>query len=101
MMFKRGEDDGKHIILKHLETKKWREEYVNSNWLNMNEDLVYKKIISCISVNRIKAYTRTPSLLSLFGPTFDHDLAQGHTSLISQGYTGEMVRWVGVLTSVR
>jgi hypothetical protein len=50
-----GEEDAKHIILKCLGTNKWREEYVNSNWLNMNEDLAYKKIISCINVNRIKA----------------------------------------------
>jgi hypothetical protein len=25
--------------------KKWREERVDSNWSNMNEDLLYKKII--------------------------------------------------------
>jgi hypothetical protein len=49
------EDDTKHIILKCLETKKGRAEYVNSNWFNMNEDLAYKKIISCINLNRIKA----------------------------------------------
>jgi hypothetical protein len=48
------EEDAKHIILKCLETDKWRDEYVNSNWLNMNEDLAYKKIIICINVNRIK-----------------------------------------------
>jgi hypothetical protein len=52
-----GEEDANHIrvVLKCFEIKKWREEYVNSNWLNINEDLVYKKIISCINVNRIKA----------------------------------------------
>jgi hypothetical protein len=49
-----GEENAKHIILKCLETKKWREEYVNSNWLNMNDDLAYKKITSCINVNRMK-----------------------------------------------
>jgi hypothetical protein len=36
------------------ESKKWREEWINSNWSNINEDLVYKKIICCTSVNRIK-----------------------------------------------
>jgi hypothetical protein len=50
-----GDEDAKHIVLKCFETKKWREEYVNSNWLNINEDLAYKKIIGCIKVNRIKA----------------------------------------------
>jgi hypothetical protein len=50
-----GGGDAEHIVIKCFETKKWREEYVNSNWLNINEDLAYKKIISCINVNRIKA----------------------------------------------
>jgi hypothetical protein len=50
-----GEKDAEHIILKCFKTKKWGEECVNSNWLNINENLAYKKIISCINVNRIKA----------------------------------------------
>jgi hypothetical protein len=50
-----GEEDAKHILLKCSETKKWREECVNSNWLNINEDLAYRKIISCTNVNRIKS----------------------------------------------
>jgi hypothetical protein len=50
-----GEVDAKHIVLTCFETKKWREEYINSNWLNINEDLAYNKIISRINVNRIKA----------------------------------------------
>jgi hypothetical protein len=49
-----GEDDAKHILLKCSETKKWREECVNSNWLNINEDLAYRKIISYTNVNKIK-----------------------------------------------
>jgi hypothetical protein len=32
-----------------------REEYVNSNWLNINEDLAYKKINSFININRMQA----------------------------------------------
>jgi hypothetical protein len=35
-------------------SKKWREEWANSNWANINEDLVYKKIICCTNVIRIK-----------------------------------------------
>jgi hypothetical protein len=49
-----GEEDAKHILLKCSETKKWREECVNSKWLDINEDLAYKKIISCTNVNKIK-----------------------------------------------
>jgi hypothetical protein len=36
-------------------TKKWREEYVNSKWLNINEDLAYRKIINCTKVNKINS----------------------------------------------
>jgi hypothetical protein len=49
-----GEEDVKHILLKCKESKKWREELANSNWPNINEDLVYKKIICCTNINRIK-----------------------------------------------
>jgi hypothetical protein len=41
-------------LLKCSETKKWREECVNSNWLNIKEDLAYRKIVSCTNVNKIK-----------------------------------------------
>jgi hypothetical protein len=37
-----------------LETKKWRKEYVNSNWLN--QDLADKTIISCTKAGRKKPY---------------------------------------------
>jgi hypothetical protein len=49
-----GEEDVKHILLKCKESKKWRKEWANGNWPNINEDLVYKKIICCTNVNRIK-----------------------------------------------
>jgi hypothetical protein len=49
------EEDAKHMLLKCSEMKKWREECVNSNWLNINEDLAYRKIISCRDVNKIKS----------------------------------------------
>jgi hypothetical protein len=39
----------------NYEAKKWREKYVHSNWLNINEDLAYKKIISCNNASRLKA----------------------------------------------
>jgi hypothetical protein len=50
-----GEEDAKHILLKFSETEKWREECVNSKWLNRNEDLAHRKIISCTNVNKIKS----------------------------------------------
>jgi hypothetical protein len=48
-----GEEDAKHILLKCSETKKWREECVNSKWLNINEDIAYRKIINCTIVTKI------------------------------------------------
>jgi hypothetical protein len=50
-----GEEGAKHIILECCETKKWWEKYAHSNWLNINEDLAYKKIISCNNASRLKA----------------------------------------------
>jgi hypothetical protein len=50
-----GEGDAKHVLLKCSQTKKWIEECVNSNWLNINEDLAYRKIISCTNVNKINS----------------------------------------------
>jgi hypothetical protein len=36
------EEDAKHILLGCKESKKWREEWANSSWPDINEDLVYK-----------------------------------------------------------
>jgi hypothetical protein len=33
-----GEEDAKRVLLKCSETKKWREEFVPSEWLNINDD---------------------------------------------------------------
>jgi hypothetical protein len=30
--------------------KKWKEKLLSSKWLNINEDIVYKRIISCTYV---------------------------------------------------
>jgi hypothetical protein len=50
-----GEKDAKHIWLKCSETKKRREECVNSKWLNINECKAYRKIISCTYVIKTKS----------------------------------------------
>jgi hypothetical protein len=47
-----------YIKINCSETKKWMEECVNSNWLNINEDLGYRKIISCTNVNKITSLTK-------------------------------------------
>jgi hypothetical protein len=48
-----GEEDSKHMLLKCPETKKWREEFVCSKWLNRNEDITYRKIISSKNVTKL------------------------------------------------
>jgi hypothetical protein len=50
-----GQEDAKHILLKFPETKKWREEHVCSKWLNINEDIAYRKIISWKNETKIRA----------------------------------------------
>jgi hypothetical protein len=49
-----GDEDEKHILLKCKESKKWREEWTKSNWLSMNEILVYRKRIGCMDANKTK-----------------------------------------------
>jgi hypothetical protein len=44
------EDDAKHLQVKCPETKKWTEEFVCSKWLEMNEDMECRLIISCTDV---------------------------------------------------
>jgi hypothetical protein len=42
-----GEEDAKHILLKWPGTYQWREEFACCKWLNINENIAYRKIISC------------------------------------------------------
>jgi hypothetical protein len=43
-----SEDEGViHILLKYLETRKWREQFLSRKWRMLNEWIAYKKIINC------------------------------------------------------
>jgi HKD family nuclease len=64
-------------LLKCSETKKSKEECVNSNWLNINEDLAYRKIISCTNVNKIK-FLGKYSYLSKTKCNWEKKVRQGH-----------------------
>jgi hypothetical protein len=48
------EEDAKDMLLKCPETKDWREDLVCSKWLNINEDMACRKIISCTNVTKTK-----------------------------------------------
>jgi hypothetical protein len=44
------DEDAIHILLKCLETRKWREQFLSGKWLRLNEWIVYKKIINCTNI---------------------------------------------------
>jgi hypothetical protein len=47
-------EDAKHILLRCPETKMWRSEFLSKERLNMNEKLVYRKIMNCTNRTQIK-----------------------------------------------
>jgi hypothetical protein len=49
----REEENVTHI-LKCLERKMWREIFSCSKWLNINEDMTYKRVINCTNVRDLK-----------------------------------------------
>jgi hypothetical protein len=38
------EENELHILLKCKKTKRWTEQFFNEKWLQINEEIVYKKI---------------------------------------------------------
>jgi hypothetical protein len=36
------------------EMKRWREKLLNSKWLNINGELVYKKVINCTKIIELR-----------------------------------------------
>jgi hypothetical protein len=49
----RDSEDAKHKLVSCPETKKWRMPFVNKEWLFINGELAYKKIVSCTNKNHI------------------------------------------------
>jgi hypothetical protein len=49
-----GNENTKHILLKCSKTNKWKEEFVCSKWLGVNEVIVHKEIIRCKSATKFK-----------------------------------------------
>jgi hypothetical protein len=49
-----GEKEAKHIPLKCPETNKWRNELLCGKWLNINEAIAYRKIISYKNVTKLR-----------------------------------------------
>jgi hypothetical protein len=42
-----GKEDTKHILLVCPETKDWRTEMLCKRWLDINEEVAYRKVLSC------------------------------------------------------
>jgi hypothetical protein len=51
-MFK--EKNTKHILLKCTETKNWRMGMLCKRWLGINEEVEYKKMLSCTNKMTVK-----------------------------------------------
>jgi hypothetical protein len=48
------EEDPIHILLKCSETRNWREQFLSRKWLNLNEWIVFKKIINCNKIIELR-----------------------------------------------
>jgi hypothetical protein len=49
-----GKEDTKHILLECPETKNWRTEILWKRWLGVNEEVTYKKMLSCTNKMTVK-----------------------------------------------
>jgi HKD family nuclease len=47
-------EDTKHILLECPETKKWRTEMLCKRYLSINEEVAYKKMLSCTNKMTVK-----------------------------------------------
>jgi hypothetical protein len=43
-----------HILLKCLEPKRWRYQFLSAEWLKIIEEVAYKKMIGCNDVNKLR-----------------------------------------------
>jgi hypothetical protein len=48
------DEDAIHILLKCLETRKWREQFLSRKWLMLNEWIAFKKIITCTNIINLR-----------------------------------------------
>jgi hypothetical protein len=48
-----GEEDAKHILLDSWETTNWKLKFLNDEWLNMNKEVAYRKMLRCLNKDQI------------------------------------------------
>jgi hypothetical protein len=51
-----GTEGTKHILLECPETKYWRMEMLCKRWMDINEEVAYRKILSCTNEMTVKKY---------------------------------------------
>jgi hypothetical protein len=49
-----GKEDTKHILLECPETNDWRTEMLCRRWLDINEEVAYRKMLSCTNKMTVK-----------------------------------------------
>jgi hypothetical protein len=48
------DEDAVHVLLKCVETRKWRKQLLSRKWLTVNEESAYKKIINCTNAVKLR-----------------------------------------------
>jgi hypothetical protein len=49
-----GKEDTKHILLECPKTKNWRTEMLSKRWLDVNEEVACRKVLSCTNKMMVK-----------------------------------------------
>jgi hypothetical protein len=49
-----GKEDTKHILLECPETKDWKMEMLRKRWLDINEEIAYRKVLRCTKKMMVK-----------------------------------------------
>jgi hypothetical protein len=54
------EEDDEHILLKRLETRTLREKTAEQKMIDINEEIVYTKIITCVNILELRNVRNYP-----------------------------------------
>jgi hypothetical protein len=49
-----GKENTKHILPEFPETKNWRTEMLSKRWLDVNEEVAYRKMLRCTNKMMVK-----------------------------------------------
>jgi hypothetical protein len=60
-------EDALHVLLKYLETSKWRELLLSIKWRTVNEEVAYKRIVNCTVIVWTGDFASLPIMTPLRG----------------------------------